>query len=220
MAKPTPRTLPDFTTWLQDRQKVDPKTLSPEELKRWRDTFDEVTSPTAAAESMRNFCFEYGKEYYAAARGAFFANLTIVAGITFHHAIELLLKAHLYRHKAEWGHDLEVLWRAFRTYATDPKLSGFDGVIVELNKFENIRYPDDAAKFYGSIAILHSPTRTSWSKADGAGETLYLCLEDMDRFVIAILAAADRYPRLGRLSSEAKAIIRRENVCASDWLDP
>jgi hypothetical protein len=220
MAKPIPRNLPDFATWLQDVQGIDPSTLSPVKLKEWRGIFDEVRSPAAEAELMRHHCFDYGMEYYAAARSAFLAQLSIVAANTFHHAIEFFLKAHLYRHKAEWGHDLEVLWRAFRTYASDPKLTEFDGVIAELNKFEHIRYPDNAAKYYGSMAILHSPTRASRGTAEGAGETFHLCLEDIDRLVMAIFAAASRYPRLGRLSPEAKAVIQRDNVCASDWLDP
>jgi len=220
MAKPTPRNPPDFTSWLQDVQRIDPNTLSPEKLKEWRGIFDEVRSPTSETELMRHHCFEYGMEYYAAGRSAFFAQLSIIAANTFHHAIEFFLKALLYRHTAERGHNLEVLWRAFRTHASDPQLSEFDGVIVELNKFENIRYPDNAAKYYGSMAILLSPTRASRGTAEGAGEIFQLCLEDVDRLVMVIFTAARRYPRLGRLSHEAKAIMRRDNVCASDWLDP
>ena len=92
-----------------------------------------------------------GMHYYVAGRYAVFAGLNPTAANLLHHAVEMALKGALVKKgmdlKAlrELSHDLPKIWRNF---AAQYKIDGstFDGVIVELQKFETIRYPDEIVK--------------------------------------------------------------------------
>jgi hypothetical protein len=92
--------------------------------------------------------FRYGCQYYVAGRYGVFAALMPVAANLHHHGIEMLLKGALSKTmtlkdmKDKLGHRLEKTWVEFKTVAKDSSLSRFDKVIDELNKFEEIRYPD------------------------------------------------------------------------------
>src|SRR4051794_31681926 len=92
--------------------------------------------------------FRYGCQYYVAGRYGVFASLIPVAANFHHHAIEMLLKGALSQGmtlkemKDKLGHKLVRCWEEFKEQAGDPSLNRFDRVIQELNKFEDIRYPD------------------------------------------------------------------------------
>jgi hypothetical protein len=85
--------------------------------------------------------------YYTAGRYAVFASLNPTAANLLHHAVEMSLKGALSKAGMSLSdlrklkHNLLKIWCAFtRSYQVD--LSSFEPVIVDLNKYEEIRYPD------------------------------------------------------------------------------
>src|SRR4051812_41410629 len=86
-------------------------------------------------------------QYYIAARFAASAGLMPVVGTLFHHAIEMFLKGELCKRLSEQqrrkiGHRLTELWRAFKAQMADRSLDTFDTLISDLDKFEDIRFPE------------------------------------------------------------------------------
>jgi hypothetical protein len=100
-----------------------------------------------AGDNISIYFMENGSQYYTMARFAAHAQKMPVGGNLFHHAVEMLLKGGLARKRPlsnlkDMGHDLKVLWRAFKMDFPDPTLGRHDKTISGLNKFEDIRYPD------------------------------------------------------------------------------
>jgi hypothetical protein len=101
-------------------------------------------------------------QYYAVARFAMHAQCMPVCGNLFHHAVEMILKGGLARkHKLpdlkDMGHNLKVLWRAYKTDFPDHTLKRHDKTISGLNKFEDIRYPDANQHAIGVTAAWFGP---------------------------------------------------------------
>src|SRR5437879_2039088 len=95
------------------------------------------------------FC-QRGMEYYVAGRfSALSGKSIIVSGNILHHAIEMLLKGALCMRRSHsrqqirsMGHNLKRAWKAFKKTCSDPRLNALDSAIKDLNKFEDLRYPD------------------------------------------------------------------------------
>jgi hypothetical protein len=97
---------------------------------------------------------DYGMQYYVAARFAAAAGHMPVAATLAHHALEAILKAAAsrgatkqqilrFKHtKGNFGHDLGKLWAAFKAQHPGLRLYGFKSLIVELDKFEKIRFAE------------------------------------------------------------------------------
>jgi hypothetical protein len=113
--------------------------------------------------TFRQLAAEYGIQYYLAARYAVVAQLVPVCGSLAHHSIEMLLKASLAyndpgetiaKYRRTYGHKLDRLWREFRTRNHQLNLDpAFDRLITELDRFEDIRYPDPLALDGGHLDI-------------------------------------------------------------------
>ncbi len=88
-------------------------------------------------------------EYYAAGRFCAMNQLHGVGPNLLHHAVEFALKAALAtRHSlkelgSQYGHDLVKLWAAVITANPNLKTPQRHQTIVELHKFEALRYPDN-----------------------------------------------------------------------------
>jgi hypothetical protein len=106
---------------------------------------------------------EYGLAYYVSGRFAVHAQVFISANLL-HHAVELLIKANLsvadsadqirrYGHRSSYGHSLATSWTEFKARSTDPTLAAHDATVAELDKFENIRYPDRLVHSGGLISV-------------------------------------------------------------------
>jgi len=106
---------------------------------------------------------EFGIQYYLAARSAVAAAFNPVCGSIAHHAIEMLLKSCLAKddsgdqiaeYRKTYGHKLGALWKVFRSrnqhLNLDPE---FDLIIEELNKWDEIRYPDQLVLEGGHLDI-------------------------------------------------------------------
>ncbi len=118
----------------------------------------------SSAASYWLYAVEFGTHYYIVGRYSMFSGFSVISGNLMHHAVELLLKACLarqdpkpnvsrkpdtwaqiqkYGSRKRYGHDLERLWSEFKTRNPDVTLAEHDEVISGLNKFEDIRYPDN-----------------------------------------------------------------------------
>jgi hypothetical protein len=93
--------------------------------------------------------FNYALQYYVAGRSAFFALSFPVAGLLFHHAVEMFLKSLLKERgymarqlRDVFVHDLNKLWKEYKKLAQKPALGKYDNVVKDINLFERTRYPN------------------------------------------------------------------------------
>jgi hypothetical protein len=175
---------------------------------------------------------EYGLHYFLAGRYSMFARLTPTCGNQMHHAVELLLKACLarndtwqqilrYGYRESYGHDLEKLWAEFKKRNPDPALAAHDDVIKGLNKFEDIRYPEDLIQGGAmlSVGLYEIPPehRTApVATPDGPLFTpeerrFYLELPRVDRLVQTLFKASDYNP-------EVLSFVREPHAVGYHWL--
>src|SRR5215470_15850476 len=112
--------------------------------------------------------------YYISGRFAAINQLNIAPNLM-HHAIELLIKFTLLkevpqkRRSAEtaqlgqkYGHRLNALWHQYKKYVAPADLSRFDPAIVDLDRWENVRYggfPNAGASVAKSVGLVRAPTR-------------------------------------------------------------
>ena len=158
-------------------------------------------------------------QYYVAGRSATFAGSMPVAGNLFHHAIEMLVKYFLLEHysasqlKSQFGHDLKKLWCAFKKdLANEPALARFDGLVSELNKIEDLRYPK---KGYVFLISLRKASRTVASGPAAKGLGKYeVNLEEIDEFVTTLLTGRVTPGWIRNLlpQEDAKAQYKRDNL--------
>jgi hypothetical protein len=164
--------------------------------------------------------FEQGLEYYISGRHAVFSGLNHIAGNLLHHAIEMLLKGNLLSHftlrqlRSQFGHDIEKLWNEFKARSS-ASLTGFDNVIMDLNKFEEIRYPDKS--LIDGLALSISPTQAT--KVIGAGGQqhnvpyYYLTWEEIDQLVKIIFKESSVNPLFftAKYQESARQFLLKEN---------
>jgi hypothetical protein len=106
----------------------------------------------------------YGLQYYVAGRFATANRFTPVCANLLHHAVELLLKGCLsyddsrptiekYGHKDVYGHNILLLWGAFKTRQPAPVPVEFDAIVAALHAFEELRYPEQLIRDGAIIRI-------------------------------------------------------------------
>jgi hypothetical protein len=165
--------------------------------------------------------FKYGCQYYVAGRYGVFASLIPIAANLHHHAIEMLLKGALSKSmtlkemKARLKHKLEKTWETFKAQANDTSLNRFDGVIEELNKFEDIRYPDNLLKNGASMTFGITKAGAAMTSTSGVSVPSYeLCLEEIDELIAEIFKVASRNPNVylkGMMRKDATDYVERDN---------
>jgi hypothetical protein len=167
--------------------------------------------------------FRYGCQYYVAGRYEVFAGLIPVAANLHHHAIEMLLKGALSKSmslsdmKTKLGHKLDKCWEAFKTQASDANLDRFDTVVQGLNKFEEIRYPDDLIKNGASMLFDITKAGIAMSSVSGVTVPHYtFCLEEIDELVGEIFRIggrnSDAYLKAMMVRKDAQEYLRRDNT--------
>src|SRR5579872_4064541 len=96
--------------------------------------------------------FDYGLQYLGAGRFAIAAFFAPVGASLLHHAVEMVLKGTLARsdpasvirrYWKTYGHRLGDLWRAVHERHSSAGLDRFENAIAALDKFEEIRFPED-----------------------------------------------------------------------------
>lgn len=235
-----------FEDWLK-YQGVHKASLTPEMLTEWRETYQVAMKPPSAkdvADRLRFDFFELGLSYYVSGRAQYFAvRVGPVIGTLFHHAIEMYLKGCLCAFMTpeelkRIGHRLVRLWNRFHKVqpwgglmrATAPAdkeavgkaLLGFRQFVVELDKFEDLRYPDAVRGFTMSLG----PTRPSRAEEILIGgrpsrsSHFQLYLEDVDRLVVGLHTAGsvNMLAQVMRLThGDGFAVLTRDNVRADAW---
>jgi hypothetical protein len=199
----------------------------PEEF---RDNRTQAEKDKSTAASYWLYAVEYGIHYYIAGRYSMFARLTPAAANQLHHAVELLLKAclalsdswqQILKYGHSYGHDLEELWIEFKTRNPDPALAAHDDVIKELNKFEDIRYPEQliaggAMVSMGVHEVLPEHRTRPADLPEGLLTTpenrrFFLELPRVDRLVHALFNACHYNP-------EVLAVLREPRAREYLWL--
>jgi hypothetical protein len=159
-------------------------------------------------DSVRFEYFRLGTSYYVSGRFAHYANEVPVVGNLFHHAVEMLLKGCLVKagatekERVDLGHALGRIWRVFRQHVPDPALDEFKDTITDLDKFEDLRYPEVAAREHaksgkkGGVSMVVGPgPHAPAIRADGKKVALYSADTDkIDALVIALFKAGSCNP--------------------------
>lgn len=144
---------------------------------------------------------EYGVQYYVSGRFAVAARFTPVCASLLHHAVELLLKACLayddslemiqaYGRKTSYGHSLSSLWPEFKRRNPRLDVSEFDEIVIGLDAFESIRYPDTLVTQGAILHVgMHEVERPTTPPGDTPmPEPVYvLMLPQIDRLVGRLL---------------------------------
>jgi len=107
-----------------------------------------------------------------------------MSGVLFHHALELYLKGLLCANVAETerkkglGHDLRRLWTRYKGLAGDADLTRFDATLAEVNRFEQVRYPDRVVEHGIRTAITFSRGEFYDQSTPRRSEPLYVVTVD------------------------------------------
>jgi hypothetical protein len=184
------------------------------------------------------FATDYGMQYYTAGRFAVFAGHIPTAGNQLHHALEFLLKACLaykdswdqikdYGTWASYRHDVEKLWAEFKNRNADPALAAHDDLIAQLQKFENIRYPEkmrELNRMFTFSVIEIAPGQETRSADGRRYETYDIQLPKVDRLVQRVYQATHCPVSLQQYHGhpDAKAFLWRDNATPPfprpDWI--
>jgi hypothetical protein len=169
------------------------------------------------------FC-QRGMEYYVAGRFSALSSgkSIIVSGNILHHAIEMLLKGALCRRRSHsrqqirsMGHNLEKAWKAFKKTCSDPRLNALDSAVKDLNKFEDLRYPDKMmSSGMVGMFILKRDHVKDMNVSDPKGSVFpkyaYI-MEDVDELVTLIFEVGEINPKFFSVSDNALTILRKNN---------
>lgn len=152
---------------------------------------------------------QYGLQYYVAGRFAIVNGFTPVSANLMHHGVELLLKACLarddsyetilkYGYKKEgYGHDIALLWAAFKGRREAAVPEEFDKVIEGLQAFEDIRYPEHLIQHGAVIRFglfdVSEPIRDNSQRPE---RPYSLQLPQIDRLMGLLFEASDGNPNV------------------------
>ena len=164
--------------------------------------------------------YDFGFQYYVAGRCGVASQFDPVAGTLFHHAVEMLLKGALCDHvskrkRRHMKHKLTPIWRAFKArYGAGLDLDNFDAIVAELQKFEEIRYPEKIVR--GSVSVFGFGMPTI--KALGGSVPAYnLAVGEINSLVKAICKAANINAKVFTMDYQepGRTYLRHENAEAS-----
>jgi hypothetical protein len=217
-----------FKEWLTDQQ-LNPAELPPAELERLRRFYDELcaTMPARKEERFRDFFYDWGTQYYIAARLAARAQLAPIHGNLFHHAVEMYLKGALVgtltvAKMKQIQHRLPTLWDCFKEKETDPALIRFDPTIEALDEFELIRYPDKIVNEGMAVTIVWQPEHvTAFSDSAKSPPKYGVIIADIDNLVTEVVRRASVNPKglVSRIhGAAAREALAYQNPYAACWL--
>jgi hypothetical protein len=165
--------------------------------------------------------FDLGFQYYVAGRFAASEGVAMspVSGTLFHHAIEMFLKGELTNHLTEGQriglkHRLKLTWNKFKAHIEGgPALSIFDQVIDELDKFEDIRYPEKIVSEGMTCSIGFGQRNPNPMKTSSRSPRYELFVGELDALVKAILDKSGVNPSFftRRYQKHGRTYLRRYN---------
>jgi hypothetical protein len=168
--------------------------------------------------------FRLAMQYYIAARFSHYALCSPTFGNLFHHAIEMALKGYLSHglpigQLRKYSHKLVALWEEFTKRIADPALKRFDQTIHELNKFEEIRYPDSFPEGMEVIAVGGAELVERTEDASGHYQ---LHVHEVDELLVTIFekSSVDPQKYTSRLPSVTRMYMEADNPVASKLLRP
>jgi hypothetical protein len=140
-------------------------------------------------------------QYYATARFAAHAGCVPVCGNLFHHAVEMFLKAGLTQQRAlsdvtDMRHKLKKLWRAFKADFPATALQQHDKTISCLDKFEDIRYPDNVIKYGMGVSLEWSGPAGQVTTSGGmqTPRQYAIVVSDIDDLIADVFKVCSRNP--------------------------
>jgi hypothetical protein len=160
-------------------------------------------------------------QYYVAGRFAALNRLHDVAPVVLHHALEYILKAALGRthtlaqlKRKPFVHDLESLWQAAVQEISTLKTPVRDRTIADLNKFEDLRYPDKLITQGGlvTIGIRSGQDPVVSGSQRSSGPNYRFNLEEADELWAAVFQKVANAPAfLQQLPPAARTALDAEN---------
>jgi hypothetical protein len=175
------------------------------------------------------YFYKFALDYYITGRAAVLCRNDFVTGNLFHHAVEMLLKGQLsktiplgeLKSPKKFGHDLQKLWTAFKTHFSSKNLAEFDAMIAELNKFENIRYPDEILAHGVCLSPSFGRNKPLINQDPSVRVPEYqMAVGDIDAFFAKLFPLCGLNPKtyLGHISSLGRQVLCEGNVEATNWL--
>jgi hypothetical protein len=175
--------------------------------------------------------YKLALEYYVSGRAAVLCGNTRITGNLLHHAVEMLLKGHLskttplkdLKSRQKFGHNLPKLWTAFKGLFPADDLTEFDTMIDELEKFEEIRYPDEILAHGVRIGLGFGRGKPITRTTPGRPEPVYqMGLGDVDAFFAQLFPLCRLNPRADFmfLSPGGREVLIEGNAESKNWLDP
>lgn len=172
-----------------------PPVLTPEQLE---DSF---------ADAFVLEAFSYGLQYYGAARFGFAAMFLPVPATLLHHALEMFLQgclavqdtpAQIHKYaKVYRSHKLPVLWAALKPRYPNAGLAPFDGTIDVLERFREVRFPDNIAEFGVNLNVTFTdlpPQPAVGAPPVAPGRVFTLDMRPVDRLVVKLFQVAEINP--------------------------
>ena len=159
-------------------------------------------------------------DYYVAGRFSFLAHQFPVSANLLHHAVEMFLKSVLVlknsdtKLKKKYGHDLNRLWQGFKALGNTPDLDAFDDFIIELHKWEEVRYPKQDQDTGLMSFWLDSNPAVPIEPQVSEDNSYSINLEEVDKFVakfVETIHPVNPAYLLFSLSEEAREIYWTNN---------
>lgn len=184
---------------------------APERCTIFRDMLPAYRKPTGAQirKKFPDFytekCFDYGMQYYVAARFAVSAGFIPVGATLAHHALEAMLKGCAaegatkeqilkFGYKQNFGHDLLKLWKAFIAKHPKLRLHGFKTMIRQLNDFEKIRFAEQLIGRGTLIEVAFTTPSKQHGPRPRTARRFMLRMDLFDKLVRTIFKAANKNP--------------------------
>ncbi|MEW5799278.1 MAG: hypothetical protein AB1728_09750 [Bacteroidota bacterium] len=144
--------------------------------------------------------FRLASSYYITARFALFNDILLVSANLFHHSIEMFLKGLLSPNLSldalkKMNHNLSGLWTNLKSNHPSENLNTFDSIIIELDKFEGLRYPDKVLQAEIIIMDKLADERGILLSGTNDGDLRYrLYLDEIDRLIKRLFVLGNLSP--------------------------
>ena len=173
--------------------------------------------------------YKIALEYYVSGRAALLCGNSLITGNLLHNAVEMLLKGQLsktipledLKNPRKFGHRLPKLWTAFKGLFPTEELTEFNTMVYELEKFEDIRYPDELLDYGASIGLGYGRGNPVSSMTLGRTEPEYqIGVGDVDAFFARLFPLCRLNPKayFSFLSPEGRRVLSEFNAESRDWL--
>ena len=163
-------------------------------------------------------------QYYVAGRSAAITQLIPVLGNLLHHAIEMSLKAGLADHKTlrelkSMSHDLTKIWTQFKAQYPSAASVQFDDVVVGLQRFEELRYPDSVLTKGAMMEFVLFREHLGGPRTSAPAVPRYPLVLDIDELMAFIFGTASLNPRffVGSMGPEGMRCLLLHNRSANVW---